>query len=113
MSFADEVLRERALLALTDPEGEAETVAPLSQVRARQILLEYEERRAQVAPTAGGLRDRELLERLGADLSRGKGRLRCPAHQSKSLSLSWRYENGKALVHCFAGCTFDEIRAAA
>jgi hypothetical protein len=38
--------------------------------------------------------------------------VRCPAHEDRSASLSWRFANGKALLHCFAGCTFDEIRGA-
>jgi hypothetical protein len=38
--FLREVPLERARLALNDPEGEREAVAPLSPIRARQLLLE-------------------------------------------------------------------------
>ena len=45
--FAAAVLRERALLALVDPDGEADAVAPLTPVRARQIVLEAGEAAAK------------------------------------------------------------------
>jgi hypothetical protein len=34
---------------------------------------------------------------------------RCPAHADKNPSLSMREENGKVLLHCFAGCTVEAI----
>lgn len=34
---------------------------------------------------------------------------RCPAHGDKSPSLSIREVDGKVLLHCFAGCTPEEI----
>jgi 5S rRNA maturation endonuclease (ribonuclease M5) len=37
----------------------------------------------------------------------------CPAHKDKSPSLSIREENGRVLLHCHAGCTFDAVREAA
>lgn len=33
----------------------------------------------------------------------------CPAHDDKQPSLHIRDANGKLLLHCFAGCTFEEI----
>ena len=42
-TFAEAVLAERARLALVDPDGEHESIAPLTGVRARQILLELVE----------------------------------------------------------------------
>ena len=42
--FATEVLRERARLAADDPDGESDAVAPLTSVRARQVLLDSEDR---------------------------------------------------------------------
>ena len=36
----------------------------------------------------------------------------CPAHEDRTKSLSWRIAEGRLLLHCFAGCTFDEIRGA-
>jgi len=38
---------------------------------------------------------------------------RCPSHSDKSPSLSVREaEDGRILLHCFAGCTLEEICAA-
>jgi hypothetical protein len=34
---------------------------------------------------------------------------RCPAHGDKNPSLSVRDENGRVLLHCFAGCTVESI----
>jgi hypothetical protein len=137
------VLYERARLALLDPQGEHDSLAdlprhfdwtaqdwepqrvgwqagavvPLDGPKARQVLLHLSEpvrRTFTPAPRAGEpLDERQLLERLGADLSRQSGMLRCPAHEDRSASLSWGWTGERALLHCFAGCTFDEIRAAA
>ncbi len=54
----------------------------------------------------------EILSRLDAVRSRGanKWSARCPAHADRSPSLSLRVaEDGRILVHCFAGCTVHEI----
>ena len=118
-----EVPLERARLAVTDPEGEPEAVAPLSPVRARQVLLEAAEAEARRSATAAWQsrhrtarrRDhlesgRDLLSRLGADPARARGVMRCPAHEDRSPSLSWRLTaDGRALLHCHAGCTFAAI----
>ena len=120
--FRHEVPFERALLALTDPAGEAEAVAPLSPVRARQVILEYaadeaaKNARRQFRVIPGGRTEhesgRDLLTRLGADPSRERGAMRCPAHDDRAPSLSWRLApDGRALLHCHAGCTFGEIVA--
>ena len=38
---------------------------------------------------------------------------RCPAHKDKHPSLSVSEgRDGRVLLHCFAGCTFDDIIAA-
>jgi hypothetical protein len=34
---------------------------------------------------------------------------RCPAHEDNSPSLSIKQADGKVLLHCFAGCQWDEI----
>lgn len=46
----------------------------------------------------------------------GEGRymLRCLAHKDRSASLSMRVlDDGRVLLHCFAGCSVDEIVRAA
>ena len=108
--FAAEVLRERALLAAVDPDGEADAIVPLTPVRARQVLLEEQPR--PIAASAPGPRSdgRDLLTRLGADPDRGHGLLHCPAHEDHHPSLSWRLaDDGRPLLRCFAGCTFRAI----
>jgi len=61
-----------------------------------------------VAPLAG------LLSKLdGVRESRpGQWRARCPAHDSKSLSLSIaEADTGSVLLHCFAGCGAADVLA--
>lgn len=122
--FAAEVLAERARLALLDPEGEREAVAPLDGVKARQILLHLAE--PEALPLRNGnafaqwqsarLDQRVILERLGADLARQSGMVHCPGplhpRGDRNKSLSWRWTGEKALLRCFVGCDFDSIRAA-
>jgi len=113
--FTADVLYERARLAMLDPEGERDAVVPLSPVRARAILLhlaEPEPVRVRVNGSGSTLNQRDILDRLGADPGKDHGMLKCPAHEDRAASLSWRFADGKALVRCFAGCSFDEIRAA-
>lgn len=134
------VLHERSRLAMVDSENEHDRLAdlprrfdwiaqewepqrvgwldgaihPLDGVKARQIMLHVLEPRPRTyRPAPIDLDERAILERLGADLSRQSGMMRCPAHEDRAASLSWRWDGVKALLHCFAGCTFDEIRAAA
>lgn len=53
----------------------------------------------------------DLLRRLEVVRQRGTGRwsARCPAHPDKSPSLSIRECDRGILMHCFSGCTIDEI----
>jgi len=119
-TFARRVRFERARLAAEDPAGEADAVAPLSEVRARQILLEMAEeddvaRRRRLLIVVGSGRPfdpLDLLRKLDADLTRDRGMVRCPSHEDSAPSLSWRREGDQVLIHCFANCTFDEIRQA-
>lgn len=37
---------------------------------------------------------------------------RCPAHEDRTPSLSIKVEDGKILIHCFAGCTTADIVSA-
>lgn len=36
----------------------------------------------------------------------------CPAHDDRSPSLAISDKGDRVLMHCYGGCTFDEIRAA-
>jgi hypothetical protein len=55
-----------------------------------------------------------VLARLSAIRRSGHGWVaRCPAHDDQEPSLSiGRGVDGRALLHCFAGCTFREVRRA-
>jgi len=51
-----------------------------------------------------------VLEKLQGVRRKGEQWMaRCPAHEDKGPSLSMRDENGKVLLHCFAGCTIESI----
>ena len=55
-----------------------------------------------------------LIERLDGVRRTGDGqwRARCPAHGSRSLSLAVADRDGRALVHCFAGCSTEDVLGA-
>ena len=115
--FLREVPVERARVALLDPDGEREAVAPISQSRARATVADAVAaarlRSRIVTPRTRGDRlpdGRALLDEIGADPSRGRGSMCCPAHEDRSPSLSWRLApDGRALLFCHAGCTFAAI----
>ena len=51
-----------------------------------------------------------VLEKLQGVRRKGEQWMaRCLAHEDKGPSLSVRDENGKVLLHCFAGCTIESI----
>ncbi len=51
-----------------------------------------------------------ILNRLRIVRRNGSGWMAtCPAHEDGSPSLSIREENGKTLLHCFAGCSVKSI----
>lgn len=57
-----------------------------------------------------------LLSRLERVKRTGSGRwiARCPAHDDRGPSLSIReLDDGRILIHCFAGCSADSILSAA
>ena len=56
----------------------------------------------------------EFVSRLDRVIERGSGQwsARCPAHDDRSPSLSIREtEDGRTLLHCFAGCTVSDVLA--
>jgi hypothetical protein len=57
----------------------------------------------------------KLLSRLDKVKRTGQGRwaARCPAHDDKGPSLSIReLDDGRVLLHCFAGCDVHEVLSA-
>ena len=57
-----------------------------------------------------------LLSRLDKVKSTGRGRwlARCSAHEDRHASLAVReLDDGRTLVHCFAGCSLHEILSTA
>ena len=51
-----------------------------------------------------------VLARLQGVRRNGTGWMAlCPAHADKNASLSIRWENGKVLLKCFAGCAAEAI----
>lgn len=66
------------------------------------------------APTGSACLEKVLV-RLDKVKAAGSGRWKacCPAHDDRDPSLSVREaDDGKVLVHCWAGCTTREILAA-
>jgi hypothetical protein len=115
-----DVRTERAYLATIDPAGEADAVAPLSPVQAREILLDIEAEKAARKPfivvrgSGSDFDEKAILVAIGADLTKRAGRVACPAHEDRHPSLSWKIaDSGRVLLKCWVGCTFDEIRRAA
>lgn len=55
-----------------------------------------------------------ILSRLHKVKRTGEGRWLaiCPAHDDRSASLSLRHNDGKTLIHCFAGCSVHEVVSA-
>jgi hypothetical protein len=56
-----------------------------------------------------------LLERLDKVKQTGEGRwtARCPAHNDQGPSLAIReLDDGRILLHCFAGCSIEEVLSA-
>lgn len=59
------------------------------------------------------MRVEEFLPRLKCVRRSGNGwTARCPAHEDRSPSLSLSERDGRILLHCFAGCTVEEVCAA-
>lgn len=58
--------------------------------------------------------DKRILQRLENVRKQGKGYVACcPAHQDRSPSLSlYFHDDGRILMHCFAGCETSDVLAA-
>jgi CHC2 zinc finger len=57
----------------------------------------------------------KILDRVAGLKQTGAGRwiCRCPAHEDRGPSLSIREtDNGRVLIHCFAGCKTGDVLAA-
>lgn len=56
----------------------------------------------------------KILNRLDGVKKRGQDRYicKCPAHPDKSPSLSIRQIDERVLIHCFAGCSADDVLGA-
>ena len=53
----------------------------------------------------------DVLDRLLDARPSGSGyRARCPAHNDQEPSLSIDQKDGRILLHCFAGCTYEAIK---
>lgn len=116
-AFGRNVIAERARLAILDPAGEWDALTRVSPATALRTLRRLNA--ATPAPTSAVRTlerrpdGRDLLTRLGADPNRGRGVMRCVAHEDRSPSLSWRLaDDGRALLYCHSGCSFGEIVAA-
>lgn len=60
--------------------------------------------------------DQKLLQKLGCgDITPGQSRLvSCPAHEDNvpSLSVTYKTDGNIVLLHCFAGCSYEDIMQA-
>ena len=52
---------------------------------------------------------RALVERLGGRWTENGGLCRCPAHDDRNPSLSIRAGRTRLLLHCFAGCSAEQV----
>ena len=108
--WARAVAHERARLAIEDPAGEADAVRPLSPDQATLIYAGTFPIDRQGYRRDYSRENDQLAAALG--LNRERGTVRCPAHEDRRASLSYAFKDGRYLLHCFAGCTFAEIRKA-
>lgn len=56
----------------------------------------------------------DLLHRLEKVKATGPGKwmARCPAHEDRSPSLAIKESDGTILLHCFAGCSVEDVAGA-
>jgi len=69
-----------------------------------------------IAAGTAGMSPHKALDRIvdafGGHRSGNQWMVRCPAHDDRNPSLSVCIEDGRLLVHCFAGCAQDNVIAA-
>jgi hypothetical protein len=68
---------------------------------------------SKVAHSASLVRVLRALKREGCEIRKADGYFMasCPAHPDANPSMSVTHEGDRTLVHCFAGCDFEDIRA--
>lgn len=54
----------------------------------------------------------EIVALLGAKQSGGQWQAKCPAHDDRTASLSLGVKDGRLMIHCHAGCSFEDVMAA-
>lgn len=105
---AKAIIWERARLVIEEPDP----LDLMTREQAEQNLADYAPELWSGRPRVARP-DPDLAAALGVDQSTGHGRVPCPAHgDHRSKTLSWKLDGERLLIHCFAGCTYDEIRAA-
>jgi hypothetical protein len=112
-TFGRAVRLERARLALVDPVGEWGAVARLDGPTAADII------ETMTAPTREPTAGRRasavaLLDKIGADPTRDRGRVACPAHGGRDRNLAWRVTpEWNVLLTCHSHrCAFADVLAA-
>ena len=108
-TFGERARLQRALLALTDPAGETDAVAPLKPEDAYAAIRRWNGR---PGPSTGRRGDPSaLLAALGAEPGRTSGRVPCPAHGGTDRNLAWRLtDDGRVLLTCHSHqCAFGDI----
>ena len=112
--FGDEERFERCEAYVDEPPAEP---APISEVVERRTVRKVEQFKLNDQPIVRVL---DALQRVGCDYRPAQARghedcwsAQCPAHDDRDPSLSIREAgDGTVLLHCFAGCSTDEVVAA-
>jgi hypothetical protein len=111
-TWSNEVRLERARLAIVDSLGELDAVVPLARADAIRVIKELSDHlRDHPNRPATAPRDRDaLIVALGLPAGRRSGLIRCPGHEDRHPSLSWKIgTDDRVLLNCFAGCSFEQI----
>lgn len=98
-----------------EPHFKNETAGTASTVRPHiSNALGQAQSNISPAPASAPASVDSVLSRLDGVRRSGKGFIaRCPAHQDRNASLAVSEgDNGRVLVHCFAGCNIRDVMAA-